>query len=186
MQRAVTAMCTSGLILVMAFGAPAALSQQDYQLGNWKLQVSLVPEKASFVAGEPINLSFTIRNNSTQDLQVLLVADTFNWLYRPERFTIQVVREDGLRVPIRELPPGRPGGNRKIGPEKIPANGTYSFSLSLSDWVDLKEPGSYTVTAARTLDISEFKRDNSWQDPNNLSHLTAQASAKVSVAPFSR
>jgi hypothetical protein len=133
--------------------------------------------------GEPIYLSFTIRNNSAEDLAVIVGGDRFNWLRRPERFTVEAVRDNGVQVQPRELPPGRPGGNDSVGPQKIPANGSYSFSLFLPDWVEFQAPGRYTLTAARTLDIGKYGRDASWQNPANLVHIDVRADVNVSVVP---
>jgi hypothetical protein len=169
--------------LLMAFTSLAAAAE-DYQLKDWTLQVNLVPEKNSFMLGEPIYLSFTIHNKSTQDLQVVVGGDTLNGLHRPEKFTVVATRDDGLRVPLREMPTTRPGGNASVGPQKIPANGTYNYSLFLADWLEFKEPGNYTVTATRTLDINKYRDD--WRDPANLSHLDVQVRAKISIIPFNR
>ena len=162
--------------------SPAA---RDYQVEDWKLQVSLIPEKTSFMLGEPIYLSFTVHNSSTADLQIIAGGDTSNPLGRPERFNVETVRDDGVRVPIPESRDGF--GNSAVGPQRLPANGSYSFSLFLSDWAALKEPGKYTMTAARTLDVRAYDRnDMSWRDPATLSHLDVQASAVVSVVPVNR
>jgi hypothetical protein len=138
---------------------------------------------------EPIYLSCTVANRSSEDLEVVVGNDTWNMLGRPERFTMQVVRDDGvgcrsasfLRVSPLAI------GNRLSGPQRIPAGGSYTFSLFLPDWVEFKEPGRYTITAARTLDVRPYNQnDMSWRDPATLVHVDVQASAKVTVAPFNR
>jgi HEAT repeat protein len=59
--------------------------------------------------------------------------------------------------------------------------------LFLPDWVEMKEPGGYTISASRTLDIQKYSQsDMSWENPANLSHLDVQVRAKVSVVPFDR
>lgn len=175
-----------GAMELSAFTSQSSRIPSDYQTNNWKLQVSLVPEKTSFMQGEPVYLSFLIRNNSSEDLQLVVGGDTFNWLDRPERFSVRIVRDDGVQVPLRELPPGRPGGNRLVGPVKISSSGSYRFALFLPDWAEFKEPGNYTITAARTLDIGKFARDMSWRDSANLSHIDVQATADVTVVLLDR
>jgi hypothetical protein len=129
-----------GAMALWSFTFQSSRIPADYQINNWKLQVSLVPEKTSFMQGEPVYLSFLIRNNSSEDLQDIVGGDTYNWLNRPERFSVRIVRDDGVQVPLRERPPGRPGGNRHVSPVKISSNGSYRFALFLPDWAEFKEP----------------------------------------------
>jgi hypothetical protein len=166
---------------MLAFG-PSIDVAQFYQLKDWKLEVSLIPEQASFMPGEPIYLAYTIRNESNEDLGVIIGADG-DVNGRPTRFDVRAKREDGRVMPTR--PSGGPGFGGMSGPQRIPAGGTYTLSLFLPEWLNFTTPGHYTITAARTLDIGKYARDFSWQNPGAISHLVTEASATVSVIPFS-
>jgi hypothetical protein len=168
----------------LAFGPSATSTDvaQLYRLKDWKLEVSLVPEQASLMPGEPIYLAYTIRNESNEDLGVIIGADG-DVNGRPTRFDVRAKREDGRVMPTR--PSGGPGFGGMSGPQRIPAGGTYTLSLFLPEWLNFTTPGHYTITAARTLDIGKYARDFSWQNPGALSHLVTEASATVSVIPFS-
>jgi hypothetical protein len=118
---------------------------------------------------------------------VINVADTFNSLHRPERFSVQVSRGKEPPLPLRQMPPGTSPGSVNSGTKDIPAGGSYSFSLLLSDWVELKEPGTYTVTASRTFDLG------TWDEPYMLresayalEHLATQASTRIVLRPYNR
>lgn len=172
-----------------ALSATAPSQATDYQLKGWNLQVSLDPEKASYVQGEPIYVYFTIHNNSAEDLQVIVGGDDMNELNRPERFKVLVTRGNGSAIPARELPPVVPrSGNRTIGPQKIPARGSYRFSLLVADWANLREPGEYSITASRILDLQKYSQSDMsrMEDPSSLEHLEARATGTFALAPFDR
>jgi len=179
-------MAVVAAVLALAIPVKGATqtSSSDYTVGTWKLRVRLVPEKSTFMLGEPIYLSFEIMNNSNEDLQVIVGGDHFNWLERPEQFTVQGIRDNGSRVQPQDLPPGKRGGSEFVGPQKIPAGRTYTFSLFLPDWLEFNSAGRYTLLASRTLDIGRYSRDASWQIPGNLFHVDARAEANVTVIPI--
>jgi hypothetical protein len=175
----------SSLLVFCALGAVGCAQHpfraQVYEVNDWKLEVSLVPEKSTVLVGEPVFLAFLVRNLSAEDLQVLVGGDTLNRLRRPGTFKVQVVDADGRPMPTPESPPA--GGSSARGPQNLPVGGTYRFSLFLPDWTEFKGPGEYTVTAARTLEITRSGPDVAWLDPANVSRLDVQASARVAVHP---
>jgi hypothetical protein len=169
-------------LLVLAFGTLSvlALGEETYTVNGWKLGVTLVPEKTVIMVGEPIQLSFDVRNYSTQDLQVIdggCTSMDFN-LGRPKCFSVQVSREDGTVLPARKH---NGGGNSLEGPQKIAANDIYrSPLLRLSDWAALMSPGTYIITAKRRLSIGKYN-PKVFYTQNEQTAVDAQASAKIAV-----
>jgi hypothetical protein len=154
---------------------------REYELGRWTLQVSLVPEKATVMVGEPIFASFVVRNGSNEDLQLLAGGDTLNRLRRPDSFTVRALHADGAAVPTPDSPAA--GGSSSRGPQRLSARGAYTFSLFLPDWAELTRPGRYVITAARTLEITPHGQDVDWTEPANVNRLAVEGVAEVTVVP---
>jgi hypothetical protein len=101
--------------------------------------------------GEPGWLQFSVRNLSTEDLQVLVGGDYRNALGRPESFKVRVVREsDGAGVPQPSA--GQTMGGM-VGPQKLSAGGEYVFRLFLPHWATFESPGRYAITCERKLQL---------------------------------
>jgi hypothetical protein len=174
----------SSLLALVAVGtlgcAPDRVGLQAYQLNQWTFQVAVEPEKTSVIVGEPIFLTLAVHNESNEDVQVVVGGDTLNRLRRPESFRIDAVRADGLRAATPESPSA--GGSSARGPHRIPGRGSYRFSLFLPDWAEIREPGRYTITVSRTLEITRYGQDIPWTDPASVSRLDVRASSALSVA----
>lgn len=121
-----------------------------YQAGPWSLDVTLRADKPRILLGEPTSLSFVVRNLSDDDLQILVGGDYGNDLGRPSSFQVRVRRNDGQWVDQPKVGFSKGG---LVGPQPLPAGGTYAFRLFLPHWATLETHGSYIVSARRTLQI---------------------------------
>lgn len=171
------------LALLLSLLVLASLNSQGagevHAVAKQQIEVRLVPDKPTIMLGEPISLSFIIRNNSGQDLQVLVGGDYRNTLGRPETFTVTVMREDGKHVPQPDAGPSLGG---LLGPQKLAAGGDYIFKLFLPHWATFAEVGNYTIIAKRTLQLSKYTPDG-WDFKETATGEPAQASATIEVVP---
>jgi hypothetical protein len=147
-----------------------------------QIEVVLIPDKPAIMLGEPTFLSFTVRNRSDRDLQVVVGGDYRNDLGRPESFTIAVTGEGGKGVP---QPVAGVSAGGFLMPEKIPAKGSYSFRLFLPHWATFEEVGAYSIAAKRTLELSEYSSGD-WDCSQETMAVPVQAEAKLEVVPQDR
>lgn len=161
------------LLIMLAWQANGEIYQMDGQ----QIETRLVPEKSTIMLGEPVYLSFTVQNNSDQDLQVVVGGDYRNALGRPETFTVTVVGEDGKGVPQPDAGPSFGGIS---GPQRIPARGSYVFRLFLPHWATFQQSGRYTITAKRALQLSKYT-PGKWDFRDKTTDMETQASARIEV-----
>jgi hypothetical protein len=152
---------------------------KDAAIPGDAIEVSLVPEKNPVMVGEPVYLSFVVKNKTKRDLQVIIGGDYQNLLGRPSSFTVQVTDEAGRAVPQPDA--GQDLGGIS-GPQRIPSAGTYSFRLFLPHWATIDRPGHYTIVAKRTLKLSEVALDPADWDRVGTS-IPKEATAKLEVIP---
>ncbi len=174
--------CLSILLLgALALSMHASpVAAEIYAVNGQSIEITLAPDQPTMMLGEPVNLSFVVHNHSDQDLQVMQGGDYRNALGRPESFTVSVTGKDGKSVPQPDA-----GGNRGglMGPQKVPALGSYTFKLFLPHWATFEEPGIYTITARRILEVSPPGASN-WRDSKTLTKVDVQASTSIEVVPF--
>lgn len=141
-----------------------------------QIEVSLEPDQAEICLGDPLHLSFIVKNNSDRNLLLSVGGDYQNGLGRPDTFTVIVKNEAGATLPKRQAPENMGG----IGFEqKIPALGSYRFRLFLPHWATVKEPGVYHITAKRILKFSTEANEKFGDVPE-------EAETKITVAPADR
>lgn len=145
------------------------------------IEVSLVPDKATFMLGEPIYISFIVENESDQNLQVIVGGDYRNALGRPESFTLTITDQKGNKVPQPEIGMSMGG---LFGPEKLPSKGQYTFRLFLPNWATFEKTGSYTITAQRTLNILTDDPNMNWPLQYETTDIQARATAEIEVVPL--
>jgi len=131
-----------------------------YETNGWKLDVSLRFDKPEFMLGEPTWFTLEVQNHSSVDLEIIVGGDYRNEVGRPDSFKIRFVGADGKPVPQPTVQMHMGG---MTGPQKLPARGSYAFRLFVPHWATFSEPGAYSVTCARRLDIGKaggwFKLD---------------------------
>ena len=136
-------------------------SAKLYSTDLGKIEIALVPDKAVIMVGEPVSLSFTVRNLSDTDLQTIQGGDYRNRLGRPESYVITAFDPNGQTVPVLDAGPTMGGIE---GPQKIPAKGIWTRRLFLPHWVKLSHVGEYTITCETKLKVSPASSGN-WE-PN--------------------
>lgn len=166
----------SALMLLLL--TPARAAAQTYDVGGRTVEVALSADKPSVMLGEPVYLSFEVRNLSGEDLQVMVGGDYRNALGRPESFRVEVVGEDGRAVPQPDAGMGM--GGLSSG-QKIPAGGKYVFKLFLPHWATFDAPGEYTISCRRSLSLAEYGAD--FSDKAAWRSVDVEAATKVRVTP---
>jgi hypothetical protein len=135
---------------------------QTYSVNGAPIEVSLLPEKSVIMLGEPIHLSFIVRNLSGTDLLFSDGGDYRNRLGRPESYDVRAVRSDGKLVskPVLFSRGGLVSG------VKAPAGGAATRDLFLPHWAPFEETGIYTITCKRTL---SFVGSDGFPGPGGIS-----------------
>jgi hypothetical protein len=156
---------------------PVRAAGETYTVNGWEIEVRLVPDKTEIMIGEPIYLSFKVLNHSDQDLQLIEGGDYRNQLGRSESYSITTIREDSKLVPNPDAGQGM-GGLR--GPQKIPVKDSFVRKLFLPNWARFEEPGDYTITCKRTLNISRHT-PNRWDEGEKTIDVDVEVSTKIKV-----
>lgn len=141
------------------------------------IKIILLPDKQEIMVGEPIYLSFQVQNQSARDLQTIQGGDYRNQLGRPESYAITVSDKQGKRCPVVDAGPTKGG---MIGPQKIPANGTWTRRLFLPNWVNLNDPGEYIVTCKTILKI-RTKGSGQWDFRETTTNLDVEVETPLHV-----
>jgi hypothetical protein len=136
----------AGLLAFAALSSRAAI----FRAGAWPLEVSVAPDQPAVMLGEPAWLSFTVKNLSEENLQILVGGDYGNELGRPASFQIKTTRTDGKWVSQPDVGPSSGG---LVGAEDLPAGGSYVFRLFMPHWAIFTETGKYTIACQRTLQV---------------------------------
>jgi hypothetical protein len=169
------------IIAIVTCASQAAINKS---IDSNMIEVSLVPEKATFMLGEPIYVSFIVRNKSDQNLQVIVGGDYRNGLGRPESFTVTTIDKKGNKVPQPDAGTSM-GGLR--GPQKLPSKGQYAFQLFLPNWATFEKTGRYTITAQRILNICYDNQNiDYWLVKGNTTDFEVKASAEIEVVSLNK
>jgi hypothetical protein len=132
---------------------------------GWALEVRVVPERRTFMVGEPIYMTFKVRNSSVVDLLLPEGGDYRNRLGRPNRYRCVVQPRGGKPLPLVDSGPAFGGisSNRQL-----PAGGAFARELFLP-------------TCSRPLEVIRFTPNArpSWQ----LKGPRVTARASVTVTP---
>jgi hypothetical protein len=138
------------LPFLVAAIAPGVVSADPYEVAGVKLDVTAAPEHAEYMLGEPGYVLFKVANQSDRNLRLMVGGDYRNRLGRPDSFKIEVVRDDGKKMP--QLDSGMQMGGI-VHSEKLSAKGEYVFRLFLPQWATFEKPGRYTMTIRRKLEL---------------------------------
>ena len=149
-------------------------------LGN--IEVALVPDNHEVMVGEPVYLSFTVRNLSDSDLQSVQGGDYRNRFGRPESYAVTVADRNGEALPVLDAGPSFGG---IMGPQKIPAKGTWVRRLFLPHWVKLAAAGDYTVTCKMVLKLGRHTPGN-WDHNEKTTDTKVEVSTPLKVVPTDR
>lgn len=155
------------------------VNAETYRAGEWKIEVSVEPDKPSIMLGEPVYLSFRVQNHSDEDLQILVGGDYRNALGRPESFTVKTVSSGGKLVAQSDS--GMQMGGM-TGPQKLPAQGSYVFRLFLPHWATFADPGNYSIQCQRKLQLLKPEAGKFFAE-QKTTDIEVQASGKIEVTP---
>ena len=152
-------------------------SAKLYSTDLGKIEIALVPDKAVIMVGEPVSLSFTVRNLSDTNLQTIQGGDYRNRLGRPENYVLTAVDPKGQTVPVLDAGPTMGGIE---GPQKIPAKGIWNRRLFLPHWVKLTQAGEYTITCRTVLKVSPAS-DGNWEPNQETTDVSVETSTQLTV-----
>jgi len=151
---------------------------------GWRLEVLLVPERVTFMAGEPIYLSFKVHNHSRSYLQIYDGGDTRNRLSRPNAYRVRVRPVGGSPLPLRDVGPTL--GGLAYARRMLPDDG-FTRELFLPNWAHITRPGRYEILCTRKLHVD--KHDAKKQRPKKGEkgvQVTARALVTVTATTTAR
>lgn len=131
---------------------------QDCNISNTTVRCGFVPYKTQCVAGEPLHVSFLIKNVGTNDFEFRFGGD-YRGLGRHDRFNIVVTDTNGNILPD---PVNRKFfGGGFVQTLKLKANDTFTNILDLTSFRVVDNPGIYVVDCGFDLfDLNPFNRTN--------------------------
>ncbi len=118
-----------------------------YRNQGFELEAGFTPDKAECIFGEPMFLTFSVKNLSDKPYGFFVGGDNRGSV-RHNNFRIAAVDEKGqpVRDPYSYNHFGGHGGD-----VVLQAGETYTERLYLGFWCAFEKPGQYTVTCKRTL-----------------------------------
>jgi hypothetical protein len=169
-----------GWLVIWCGGGSLAAETAPERIDAGAIEVTLVPDKAKVMLGEPLYLSYVVRNKSPEALQVIIGGDYRNELGRPESFTVVTRDADGHPVPQPSIQMNMGGIS---GPQRIPPAGTYAFRLFLPHWATIDKTGRYAITAKRTLNLSVAPAKPG-DEGSRKTDLPSEAHSEIEVIPL--
>lgn len=145
--------------------------------GICPINARLVPEKTTFVLGEPVFASYIVRNASHRNVLMSMGG---------ERFSFSAVRTDGLKA---MPPPPNPyfdccGG--MSWQQELKAGASYAYERFLPDELPVTQPGTYTLTCRTVVNI-QAADSSGIPDRRGASKSTStQASVILTILPPDR
>ncbi len=184
------------LLLLGARMPPSQEHAETYTVHGDKFEVTLIPEKTTFLIGEPIRLTYVIKNLSHREIDMTIGSQPFS---SPDRtgFRFMAKRDDGLKV----LPP--PGPRWNIGdvvqgttrlaagesssvyrflPQLFTMSTLSSFSPSEKYGLHFRQPGRYTLVCHNELAVYR----NLLLDDIKSDEITTQTTAVLTILPANR
>ncbi len=127
--------------------AHASASAETYWLDGYEVEVTLKPERESYVLGEAAYVELKFENRSADDLELMLSGEAGRgW---PDDFEMTVTGADGATV---SRPDDRGQESVYMNTSVRGTGNRYNSSpvmiiiFSLKDWAKFNKPGLYTVT----------------------------------------
>lgn len=129
--------------------APARARAEDYWLDGYEVEVTLQPERDSFVLGEPVALYLVFENRSDTAVELLLSGEGGRgW---PDDFDVNVTGLDGKPVPRPARGEEGRGGytNVFLSVRRGELASRLYLTVPLKNWVRPEKPGVYKVALHR-------------------------------------
>jgi hypothetical protein len=150
---------------------------QTYTVKGNKIALALVPEKSVFLLGEPIRMSFVVRNLSPHDLTIDIGSQPFS-SYDRTGLRLEARRDDGLRVLSRPSVDMTGFAIRTNG--TLLAGKSRTVDLFLPGTLTLSRPGKYTLLCHTEL---KFYPDNHYFAADKSDEITVEASTVLTILP---
>ena len=170
-------MITINLVLlaaVLAGASPTEPVGKDFKVGKADLEISLHLDKPEIMVGEPVFLSFQVKNRSDQDLQSIQFGYPRSEMFKSVSYHLTVKDVNDKALPLVDA--GWDFGG-PMGPEKIPAKGTWVRRLFLPEWVKVTAASDYTITCKTTLKVSPYTTGR-WDEKEKTTDLAVEVQAK--------
>ncbi len=158
---------------------PGSEESRHYSTALGEIEVVLVADNQQAMIGEPVYLSFTVRNLSGNDLQTVQDGNYRNRFGRPESYSVTVVDQNGKALPVLDA---GPSFGRVTGRQKIPANDTWVRRLFLPHWVKLAAAGDYVVTCKTVLKLSKHT-PGKWDYNEKTTDINIEVNTPLKVVP---
>jgi hypothetical protein len=169
----------SNILILMLFCTFTIMADVYTTPDGHQFEVNLIPDKPEIMIGEPLFLSFEVKNLSNVDLAFSDGGDYRNRLGRPLSYDIKAIGDDGREVPVPEIKYNMGG---MIGLRKIEKNGgTYAVRLFLPLWSPFEEAGDYNIICNKSLKIRYFEKDSPRIDYFSIKGVPVSVKTKINV-----
>ncbi|MCI0462902.1 MAG: HEAT repeat domain-containing protein [Gemmataceae bacterium] len=118
-----------------------------YKSGDRRAEAGFVPNKSEAVVGEPLRITFQMKNVGKQEFSYWFGGD-YRFTGRHDRFRVRAFDSDGNLQPD---PRGDIRGNGITSPRPVKPGQTARHVLRLGDYRTLSKPGEYTVSCSFTV-----------------------------------
>lgn len=144
------------LAVFLPISAEASDDQQNYTVHGLPLKVSVVADKQEIMIGEPTFLTYSVMNESDQDLYLFTGVG--------HHCAVSIANETGDVLPSPDY--GISEYNGFSGPQPFPRKGRHEESSLLSHWGAITKPGIYTITVKRTLRLHGGENGYNHNEPS--------------------
>jgi hypothetical protein len=131
-------------------GRPLPFALRRYLRGDAVLTAGFVPQAARVVLGEPLFVTFVLRNDGPRPGGFNPNSYETATTRRPNRFQLVAV-DDARATPVPDAEDSMEIDNFGVASTSLAPGQAYVQPLVLSDWALLDRPGSYTIAATRQL-----------------------------------
>ncbi len=160
-----------------------ARAEQVFKFRRIRWAVRVEPEKKKVTLGEPLTLTFFVKNATNEPRGLELGGDYRNRLGRPESFEVTVINNAAKPMPVPDAGPTKGGISSNV---LLKPDGETKVELKLSDWATITQPGNYRVFVKRTLKLFPIKAQQGnrieWGDQPEIAKVAAACEFDV-IAP---
>ena len=188
------------LVILMAMlpGGGAALAGEESGLPAWmvkpgEIAATLVPDKSSIMAGEPVYATLTLEKKSGRDLWITPSRQEGGF-FEQQRDSIHLTAVDKEGRKAEAFPWAGPfwvaydGWDGSSAERKFPASGKLTFRVCLSAWVVLDRPGIYTLSVAQVVFALKLRYDPPTRGGTHaaVERVVVRTQAMIEVTPPDR
>ncbi|MEO6574531.1 MAG: hypothetical protein ABIP89_11880 [Polyangiaceae bacterium] len=122
---------------------PPPPAVQKAQVRGCEIELTLAPDKAQWLLGEPVFMTFRVTTACAKQLSVLDGGDYRNQFGRAESYKVTAVDASGARV--APIDAGMQFGGM-MGPRPLAKGKPFDKRLLIAHWVEFPAAGRYTIT----------------------------------------